>query len=160
YTQGTPCPSVFFDPVGDLPGDCYQSLPSDISGDGHYVTVSSTADEPGSPTDGGLCPPLPGIKHPNEAAGWTRPCEHLGFFAPAKPGVGGLTGLGYLPNSNALHDESMAYGISRDGRVAVGYSTYDPDPVNKTKAVVFLPDGGHALASPDPSAIANDVSER
>jgi hypothetical protein len=157
YARYGTCDAVFFEPVGDLAGDCFSSLPTDVSSNGAYVVVNSSADDPGVPNDGGRCPPTPGVKHSNEAAGWTRPCAHLSFFSPPLPGAGGLSALGYLPGAGAAHDESYAYGISPAGPVVVGFSNYGAG--NNTKAVVYEPAMIHELALLDPSAAAMDISQ-
>jgi hypothetical protein len=90
------CPEVFFEQIGDLPGDCISSLPQDISADGARVVLMSSADEPDIPNDGGTCDPYAGWPHSNEAAGWTRPCTNFPFFIPPANRTGGLIGLSFL----------------------------------------------------------------
>ena len=90
------CNEVFFEEIGDLPGDCISSLPTDISSDGLRVVLMSSADEPEIPNDGGVCDPWLGWPHSNEAAGWTRPCRNIPFFTPPTTGTGGLIGLDNL----------------------------------------------------------------
>jgi hypothetical protein len=135
------CPDVFFENVGDLPGDCISSLPTDISSDGKRVALSSSADDPDIPNDGGTCDPYLGWPHSNQAAGWTRPCEGKSFFNGQN--TTGLIGLGYLAGGQP-HSESLASGISPDGKIVVGYSNTEPD--NNTTAAVFLKDGPFPLA--------------
>jgi uncharacterized membrane protein len=150
-----PCPYAFFENIGDLPGDCPSSLPQDISSDGVRIVLMSSADEPDVPNDGGACDPWVGWPHSNEAAGWTRPCSNIPFFTPPGHGTGGLIGLGYLESASPSHHESVAKGISPDGKIVVGYSNYKLD--NNTKAVVFKKTGAVELALLDSGCIATDV---
>lgn len=149
------CQDYYFESIGDLPGDCISSLPTDISGDGLRVVLMSSADEPDVPNDGGACDPWLGWPHSNEAAGWTRPCKNIPFFTPPQSGSGGLTGFGYLLNANPSHHESIARGISPDGDIVVGYSNYKQD--NNAKAVVFRKDEVLELALLDSGCMANDI---
>jgi uncharacterized membrane protein len=146
------CPDVFFEDVGDLPGDCISSLPTDISSDGKRVVLSSSADDPDIPDDGGTCDPYVGWPHSNQAAGWTRPCEGKSFFNGQH--MTGLIGLGYLEGDQP-HSESLASGISPDGKIVVGYSNTEPD--NNTTAAVFFKHGPEPLAVYDSGCIARDV---
>lgn len=151
------CNEVFFEEIGDLPGDCISSLPTDISSDGLRVVLMSSADEPEIHNDGGVCDPWLGWPHSNEAAGWTRPCRNIPFFTPPTTGTGGLIGLGYLLDGNPGHHESIPRGISPDGKIVVGYSNYNE--VNNVRAVVFRKDDVAGLALIDSGCIAYDVCQ-
>lgn len=148
------CSSVYFEDIGDLPGDCISTLPSDISADGKKVSLSSSADDPNVPNDGGSCDPWLGYPHSNMAGGWTRPCKQKSFFGGN--GQAGITDFGYLNTGNPDHAESLARGISPDGKVVAGYSNFKPD--NNTRAVVITSSGMHQLAILDSGAMASDVS--
>lgn len=148
------CPSVYFEDIGDLPGDCISTLPSDISADGKKVALSSSADDPNVPNDGGSCDPWLGYPHSNMAGGWTRPCKGKSFFGGN--GQAGIIGFGYLNTGNPDHAESLARGISPDGKVVAGYSNFKPD--NNIRAVVITSSGMHQLAMLDSGCIASDVS--
>lgn len=107
------CPPVFFEAIGDLPGDLVQSSANDISADGRRVVGGSSADDPDVPNDGHS----EIYRHAFQGFGWTRPCSGESF-----PGFGGpgLFGLGYPLEAD--HVESDAIGISPDGEVAAGFS--------------------------------------
>lgn len=156
-TSYSGCPGVYFEIIGDLPGDCISATPEDISSDGVRVVVASSADDPGIPNDGGSCDPWLGWPHSNEAAGWTRPCKNIPFFTPPANGEGGLIGLGYLLSGNPSHHESLPRGISPDGKIVVGYSNYTQE--NNVRAVVFREDGAVGLAVLDAGCMAYDVSQ-
>lgn len=152
-----PCPSIFFDTIGFLPiePEYAGSQPHDISSDGLRVVGESAANEPDSiaPYDGYD----PNYFHLAEAFGWTRPCSHTSFFIPPMQPGAGLIALGYLPYGGEPHTESYAFGISPDGKVSVGYNTYDP--AYNAKAVVFSPEGIYPLKLLDVSTLAHDVSQ-
>lgn len=121
---GELCPALYFEGIGDLPNDAYDSAVSDISADGVRAVGESWTDDPGVAGDGSV-----GWPHGYEGIGWTRPCEHKPFymsirgFVTTKMGTptGGLVALGYwLPS---VHPESNGYGISPDGRAIVGFAT-------------------------------------
>lgn len=131
------CPSDYFEPIGDLPGDVIQSNANDISSKGDKVVGGSSADDLNIPNDGDSA----NYKHADQAFGWTRPCKDRYFTqverrvpvatGPANAGPAtktikygyggpGLFGFGYpLP---AQHLESVAIGISPDGKYVVGFS--------------------------------------
>jgi uncharacterized membrane protein len=123
--RGTDCPPVYFELIGDLPGDAFDSEPFDISADGSHVVGGSWADDPDVPTDGGSYLVVDGGRaHALQAFGWTRPCRGKPFFPePAvKPPGGwrtGIIGLGYYFPSDP--SESAARGISPDGQVLCGW---------------------------------------
>jgi uncharacterized membrane protein len=145
----TKCPERFFAQHGDLAGCDTLSTANDISADGERVVGYSSADETTAPND---CSPL--SAHKQEASGWTRLCSASPRFWPSVPkGTTGLIGLGYLP-SNA--QGSIAYGISPDGVVAVGWSDFT---ANNNAPAVFLPSGVKKLELPHAIGSAADISD-
>ena len=133
------CSIVFFERVGDLPGEGIEGLMNDISADGQRGVGYSAADDSLVSNDGaGAC--LHGI----QAIGYIRPCSSERFFPLnqlAKPGFPpgngglGLIGLGYLPAET--HAESNANGISPDGTIVVGYASTTGSGCGLSRAVVF-----------------------
>lgn len=167
--NSTVCPPVFFEIIGGLtpiePHHVYDSasIPHDISSDGKRVVGESRADEKYEHFDG-----ISDYSHLAEAFGWTRRCGNSPLFFNIRhavtptPPKKGIIPFGYLPSANLSHTESYAFGISPDGRVSVGYGTYDyPSPSSatyKVKAVVFIQSGVYALAQMDTNTVAMDIS--
>ncbi len=158
--NGWSCADIFFEPITDLPGDCYISNTSDISSDGDRVVAYSYAYDPAVPTSGGNCTPTSSgdhYGHPYQAAGWTSKCKNILLF-PASPSAG-LIGLGYLPGAH--HSESAAFGISPDGIEVVGYSTFGTVQPDQTRGVIFTSGGIVALdwLTGDKMSFAYEVSQ-
>jgi uncharacterized membrane protein len=163
------CSEYFFEMVGDLDRGSFWSEANDISADGLRVVGSSYTDDITINIDGdlGYSP------HPGMAIGWTRPCDKKNFFFDIKSGGqsvppgnsgGGILGLGYYIDQYLIYTESLAYGISPDGKTTVGFINYkdnreDRTPLKSTAAIyksgqvikLLKPNDDHSSAARDAS---------
>ena len=145
------CPTSFFQGVGDLPNDAYDSAVSDISANGVRAVGESWTDDPTVTGDGSA-----GYPHGYQGIGWTNPCNGTRFFSQSTGAIGGLVALGYwLPST---HPESTAYGISPDGLTTVGFSSFGD---NYVEAVTFAFGSVKQMGmlTGDVASAARDVSD-
>ncbi|HJW28059.1 MAG TPA: hypothetical protein VJ508_02290, partial [Saprospiraceae bacterium] len=158
--NGWSCADIFFEATGDLPGDCYFSYGTDISKDGERVSLNSYSKDPTLPASGGACEATSSgntYDHPYQAGGWTSPCKDIRFFPSSTNS--GLIGFGYVTGGS--HLETTAQGISPDGKMVVGYTTYGSGYPDLTKGIVISSIGTTTLnyLPGDKESVAQDASE-